>query len=99
MQHLNLHLWQKVLPRDHSDTSSAGEAELLRNGMCGMELVIYQGLPIHPGHQWLQSADNFIQRRSTDGDTQHASPSRIWDNASAALCLDFLRRRGKASWV
>ena len=33
--------WQKVLPRDHSDTSSAGEAEPLCNGTCssGTEVV------------------------------------------------------------
>ena len=33
--------WQKVLPRDHSDTSSAGEAEPLCNGTCssGKELA------------------------------------------------------------
>ena len=34
--------WQKVLPRDNSDTSSAGEAEPLCNGTRGTELAIYQ---------------------------------------------------------
>ena len=42
--------WQKVLPRDHSDTSSAGEA---CSGTCGIDtFAINQGMPIH----WLQSA-------------------------------------------
>ena len=71
-----------------SDMSGAGMAEPLSNGIPGKEPVIYSGPQWY--YEWLQSADN-----STDGDTRHDLP---WiceaDNAAAALCLDYIRRRG-----
>ena len=85
----------KVLPRDHSDTSSAGEAEPWCNGTCssGKEPATYQVLePLSNGTEavpsnngtcgiiWPQSAHN--------------------PDAAKALCLDHLRRRGKRkNWV
>ena len=89
----------KVLPRDHSDTSSAGEADPSCNGTCssGKELAIYQVLePLSNGTEavplnngtcgiiWPQSAHD---------------PDAAW-NAAMALCVDHLQRRGKRKdWV
>ena len=76
-----------------SDMSGAGVAEPLSNGIPGKELAIYSGPQWY--YKWLQSADN-----STDGDTRHDLPwIREVDNAAAALCLDYLRRHGKGSWI
>ena len=73
--------------------SGAGMAEPLSNGIPGKELAIYSGPQWY--YKWLQSADN-----STDGDTRHDLPwIREVDNAAAALCLDYLRRHGKGSWI
>ena len=75
-------------------------AEPLSNGIPGKEPVIYSGPQwyyewLARYYEWLQSADN-----STDGDTRHDLP---WicevDNAAAVLCLDYLRRHGKGSWI
>ena len=64
-------------------------AEPLSDG----EPVIYSGPQWY--YEWLQSADN-----STDGDTRHDLPwIREVDNAAAALCLDYIRRRGKGSCI
>ncbi len=86
--------------RPASDMSGAGMAEPLSNGIPGKEPVIYSGPQwyyewLARYYEWLQSADN-----STDGDTRHDLP---WicevDNAAAALCLDYIRRRGKGSCI
>ena len=80
--------------------SGAGMAEPLSNGIPGKEPVIYSGPQwyyewLARYYEWLQSADN-----STDGDTRHDLPwIREVDNAAAALCLDYLRRHGKGSWI
>ena len=75
--------------RPASDMSGVAMAEPLSDG----EPVIYSGPQWY--YEWLQSADN-----STDGDTRHDLP---WiceaDNAAAALCLDYIRRRGKGSCI
>ena len=82
-----------VSSRLASDMSGAGVAEPLSNGTSGKELAIYSGPQWY--YKWLQSADN-----STDGDTRHDLPwIREVDNAAAALCLDYLRRRGKGSCI
>ena len=83
--------WQKVLPRDHSDTSSAGEA--LHHGTCssGKELATYQVL------ETLSSGTEVVP--FNNGTCGIIWPLHGTTDAAKALCLDHFRRRGKRDWV
>ena len=83
--------WQKVLPRDHSDTSSAGEA--LHHGTCssGKELATYQVLETFSSGTEVVPFNN--------GTCGIIWPLHGTTDAAKALCLDHFRRRGKRDWV